>query len=149
MPWLSGGVVRTPTSKAFKRVRGVAGGGFQQMGFGFRRQIDLVVAQPIFSVFKRMVQDDSQMVFFQGPQFADPRTGKQGRVQGEKRVLSSGADQNDGSLFQMGKKGILLAFIEMVDFIQKEDSGLLVEFLVFGGLVENLAQVGQARGDGV
>src|SRR5579872_5365919 len=89
------------------------------------------------------------MFFIQRPQLTDPGPGKKGAIEGKEWVLGRGSHQDDHSLLEVGKKGILLAFIEMVDLVQEKDGGLLVKSFCFGGLVKDFAQVGQARSNGV
>ena len=90
-----------------------------------------------------------QVFFLEGFEFTDPGAGKKGAVEGEKGVLGGGSDQDQGALLQVGKKRVLLALVEVVDLVQEKDGGLLVKFFASRGLVEHLAQVGQARCDGV
>ena len=51
----------------------------------------------------------------------DAQAGEQGVVEVEGGVFGGGADEDEGAVFDVGQEGVLLGFVEAVDFVDKED----------------------------
>jgi hypothetical protein len=51
----------------------------------------------------------------------DPATGEERAINRKARIFGRGPQENDGPIFQMGEKGVLLTFIKPVNLIEKEN----------------------------
>ena len=67
----------------------------------------------------------------------------------EKRILRRRADQDEPSVLDVGQQDVLLTLVEAVDFVDEDDRALLAVFAVLLGLLDDGADVGDARRDGV
>ncbi len=68
----------------------------------------------------------------------DLATREERRVDGKRGVFRGRANQGEQAAFHMGQKGVLLAFVEAVDLIDKEDGGALLRIPQCLGLFHNL-----------
>jgi hypothetical protein len=69
---------------------------------------------------------------------------EQGRVHRERGVLGGGADQRDRAALHVGQERVLLPLVEAVDLVDEQRGAALVEALLLGGPVEDLAQLRHA-----
>ena len=72
------------------------------------------------------------------------RARQHGTIQLERRIFGGGADQDDGAVFHHGKKRILLAAVEAVDFVHEQQRALPHAAAQARG-VEGFLEVGNAR----
>ena len=62
-----------------------------------------------------------QFCFAEGLQVVNAQAREQGVVEVEGGVFGGGADEDEGAVFDVGEEGVLLGFVEAVDFVDKED----------------------------
>ena len=77
----------------------------------------------------------------------DAQAGEQGVVEMEGGVFSGGADEDEGAVFDVGQEGVLLGFVEAVDFVDKED-GFAADGAFLLGLRHGFADFFDAGEDG-
>ena len=99
----------------------IAVGGLAQQGqcFGFERQI------LIFGQLLRFLIQPVQAAFAQRFEYIYLRARKQGGVHLKRRVFCGRADKRNQPAFHMRQEGVLLCFVEAVDFIDKQNGALL------------------------
>src|SRR5690606_17033981 len=91
----------------------IAVGGGQQDLQAFFRQLQASGAQaPLLA--QGALHQPAQRRLVQAAQHIDASPGQQRIVQLEGRVLGGGADEDQGAVFHVGQKGVLLALIEAV-----------------------------------
>ena len=71
----------------------------------------------------------------------------EGGVDGEEGVMGGGADEADGSAFDIWEEGILLGFVPAVDFVDEEDGFFLGVGESMGGGGDDFAEVGEITFD--
>ena len=76
----------------------------------------------------------------------DAQAGEQGVVEMEGGVFSGGADEDEGAVFDVGQEGVLLGFVEAVDFVDKED-GFAAQTAFLLGLKDGFAHFFNAGED--
>jgi len=77
--------------------------------------------------FERTLQQLSQVICTQGLQHIDRGTRQQSGVDLERRVFCGGANEREQATFDMRQKSILLAFVESVHFVHKDDGVLSLQ----------------------
>ena len=88
-----------------------------------------------------------EFVFAQRLQVEDAQAGEQGVVEMEGGVFGGGADEDEGAVFDVGQEGVLLGFVEAVDFVDKED-GFATQAAFLLGLKDGFAHFFDAGEDG-
>ena len=78
----------------------------------------------------------------------EDRAGEQRRDDGERRVLGRGGDEDDEPVLHTGQEPVLLRLGEPVDLVEEQHRLAVVEVALAAGLVHDLADVLDARGDG-
>ena len=95
------------------------------------------------------VQKDLQILFLQGFEYKDLAAGQQGSNDLKRGVLGGCTHQHDGAVFNGSQKGVLLGFVETVDFVYEQDgSPFLAEQAAGLGLVKDLAHILYPRRNG-
>ena len=77
----------------------------------------------------------------------DAQAGEQGVVEVEGGVFGGGADEDEGAVFDVGQEGVLLGFVEAVDFVDKED-GFAAQAAFLLGFKDGFAHFFDAGEDG-
>ena len=77
----------------------------------------------------------------------DAQAGEQGVVEMEGGVFGGGADEDEGAVFDVGQEGVLLGFVEAVDFVDKED-GFAAQAAFLLGFKDGFAHFFDAGEDG-
>src|SRR6185437_9843437 len=88
-----------------------------------------------------------QIIVVQAPEHQHLGTRQQRAIELEGGVLGRGPDQRNGAVFHYGKKRILLAAIETVDFVDEEQRALSYAAAMARGL-EGFLQIGNAGKNG-
>ena len=99
---------------------------------------------------QRAFQQRVQGVVIEGFQRVDLRAREQGGVDFKRGVFRGGADEGNQPLFDEGQKGVLLRFVETVDFVDKQDGaprGGAVGAGAFDGFT-NILDAGKHRRQG-
>ncbi len=100
----------------------------------------------------RLGHDGTQVVLGERLQHVHRRARQQRRVDFERGVFGGGADESEQPAFDVRQKGVLLAFIEAVHLVDKDDGALRVQAVARElGLLHRLADVlhaPQHRADG-
>src|SRR5690606_2570231 len=124
--------------RQFDRVQGAAGitaGGAGDVGQGLLLHFHPVHAQPPLLIPKGALQEEDQLLLRQGDQLKHPRAGQERRVDLEGGVLRRRSDQDDSAVLYIGEKGILLGFVEAVNFVDEQNGSLTVHSQPFLGFL--------------
>ena len=76
---------------------------------------------------QRAAQQHHNFFVRERAQHVNLRARKQRGIDFERRILGGGADQNDVAALDVRQKGVLLGFVEAMDFVDEED-GAAAEF---------------------
>jgi hypothetical protein len=79
------------------------------------------LAQSALGVGQGAAQNDDDLILGQRLQDIDSTAREQRTVDFEGRIFGSGADQANASFLDMGQEGILLGFVEAMNFIDEDD----------------------------
>ena len=88
-----------------------------------------------------------EFVFAQGLEMEDAQAREQSVVEVEGGVFGGGADEDEGAVFDVGEEGVLLGFVEAVDFVDEED-GFAADGALLLGLRHGFADFFDAGEDG-
>ena len=94
---------------------------------GFLREPDIPCSKSPLGIHERAVEYLSQGLVRQRFEHDDEGTGEQGTDHFEGGILCGGPYQDDGPPFNMGEKGVLLRFIEAMNFVDEQDSPLAMD----------------------
>ncbi len=108
----------------------------------------VVVAQAALFVGESTEEQRLDVVDGERLELEDLAAADQGAVDGEKGIAGGRADERDDAFFDVGKERVLLAFVETVDFVDKEQRALAAAGQIVAGLPEDVAEVFDAAGDG-
>ncbi len=85
------------------------------------RQNDILPAVAARFVVHRLIQHLFDILGGQRFQQVNAGAGQQRRVQLKRRIFGGRADEGDGAVFNVRQKSILLALVEAVDFVHKQN----------------------------
>jgi hypothetical protein len=106
------------------------------------------LSQATLFIFEGTFQDGQYLFFAEAVEGEDAAAGEKGGVDLEAGVFGRGSYEGDDAALDMGQDGILLGFVEAVDFVDEQDGALFGELAQFASIFHYFAQVGDARGDG-
>src|SRR6185437_92491 len=115
--------------RQFQRVEGgarVAVGADSQETQGVGLHAGLEPLQPTFSVGQRALDDGFDVLIGESAQREDARAREQRGVDLEAGVFGGRAYQRDDAALDMRQYGVLLSFIEPMNFVDEEDGALMV-----------------------
>ena len=99
----------------------IAAGQISQMLQGLGRGGDRIGAQAAVFILQGPMQREPDLLPGKRLEDEDPGPGEQGADDLEIRVFGGGADEDQRAFFDMGEQGVLLSFIEAVDFVHQDD----------------------------
>ena len=109
---------------------GVVGGAGVAVGIGGDAEEDVVggiemsVTKAAFGISKGAVEEIDDLRGGEGVEDVNLGAGEQRGDDLEGRVFGGGADKEDVAGFHVGEEGVLLSFIEAVNFVDEDDSAL-------------------------
>jgi hypothetical protein len=103
----------------------------------------------LFLVRDGPLKNGLQIIGTQRLKHQNPAPGEKGRNNVERGIFGGRADEGQQAAFHVGEKGILLAFVETMDFIHENNGGgvaLILGDLGLGHYFPDLLDPGQHRG---
>ena len=88
---------------------------------GLSGSLKLQGSQSVLFVPQRAIDDFSDVIGGKRIQHQNLTARKQRRDHFKRRILCSGADQNQGPAFYVGQEVILLGFVEVVNLVDKKN----------------------------
>src|ERR1019366_9535566 len=120
------------------------GGDFAQT---FLRCFEMHLAEAALGIVECATQKNNDLIFSQWVQHINAAAREKGRVDFEGWIFGGGADQADAAFFHVREEGILLRFVEAVNFVD-EDNGARAVLAGGGGLAPDLLDFLDAGEDG-
>ena len=84
------------------------------------------LAEAALGVVERAAQKNNNLIFGQRLQHVDAAARKQRGVDFERRIFGGGADQANAAFLDVREEGILLRFVEAVNFVDEDDGARAV-----------------------
>jgi len=100
--------------------------------------MEMIAPQTFVRIIQGAEEDGLQVFPFKGMEDKDPATGKQRGRDVKRGIFGGGANEGEKAGFHMGKEGILLAFVETMDLIDKKNSSPVFCLQKFLGLFHDL-----------
>lgn len=107
---------------------------------GFFADLDVVGTEAALAIGERALHQAGDVGFGERLQLEDQRAREQGAVDAEIWILSGGADEDDGAVFNRWQEPVLLRFVEAMHFVDEENGLAAVKLLLFFGFFDQLAQ---------
>lgn len=136
----------------FERGEGFAGvaiGFFGEVVEGVVVGLDGHFSKAPFFVMNGAVEEGNEVGGGDGFELENLGAGDEGGVDVEVGIVGGGSDEADGAAFEVGEEGVLLGFVEAVDFVDEEDGGLVSEGLKSAGGFDFCADFGDVGFDSV
>ena len=133
----------------FQRAQGAAGVPVAEAGDGVQGLFadrDVVPAETAL-IGEGPAEQGQDILPAEGLEHKDLAAGQKRAVDLKGGVFGGRADEHDAAFLHKGKEGILLGFVETVDFVHKDDRPCAVD-TVFFRLLHDLADFLDAAGDG-
>ena len=81
----------------------------------------MALTEAAFGVAEGLIGDESEVAIGEGEELEDAGAADECGVDFEEGVFGGGADEGEGAVFDPGEEGVLLGFVEAVDFVDEED----------------------------
>ena len=96
---------------------------FESVGMG----VDLERAKAAFIVCEGSVEKREEVLGGDGFELENLGAGDEGGIDVEVGIVRGGSNEANGAAFEVGEEGVLLGFIEAVNFVDEEDGRLVAE----------------------
>ena len=100
---------------------GVAAGDVGERAEGIVADMDVQGGEATVLIGEGGAQDALDLLRLKRLHAEDAGAGEEGADDFEGGVFGGGADEGDGAVFDVGEDGVLLGFVEAVDFVYEED----------------------------
>jgi len=84
------------------------------------------LAEAALGIAECALQQNDNLIFAQGIQHIDAASAKAARSDFEGRIFGGGADQANAFLLHVREEGVLLRFVEAVNFVDEDDGARAV-----------------------
>ena len=135
----------------FEGVEGDAGVAAAELDEGVEGVVvdfHLLAAEAAFGVGEGALEESADVFGGEGIEAVDAGAGEERGDDFEGGVFGGGADEADDAVFHGVEDGVLLGFVEAVDFVDEEDGGEAGVAAGGFGAGEDAANIGDAAGDG-
>ncbi len=105
-------------------------------------------SQAALAVDQSPLQDRDELILAEAAQHVHAAAREQGGVDLERRILGRGADEDHGTLLDVGEEGVLLGSVEAVDLVHEQDRAKAAATALVLGLGNDLADLPHAREHG-
>ena len=126
----------------------VARGDGQQEAERVVVELDALASEPALRVGERPLRDERELAVRERlePEHTGARQERGDNL--ERGVLGGRADEDDRAVLDVRENRVLLGFVEAVDLVEEEDRAAVVAAPDLAGLLDGVAEVGDAGGDG-